>query len=86
MNVHIYDSKIMIHILSNLPEAYKNNVEILEDYLNDDYNPLTIKRIHSKLLVNYNQIIEQWEKNTKRRFKNLYAKSQYKGTCMCCRK
>ena len=36
LDVHIDDSEMMTHILSNLPEAYYNIVEILEDNLDDD--------------------------------------------------
>ena len=31
------------HILSNLPEAYKNIIEKMEDNLEDRYDPLALK-------------------------------------------
>ena len=66
MDVHIDDSEIMTHILSNLPESYKNILEILEDDLDYDNNPQTIDRIHDKLLVRYDQMNEQPETRTSR--------------------
>ena len=38
---------MMNHIISNLPEEYKTNVEILEDKLDDKEHPITIERIYS---------------------------------------
>ena len=45
--------EIMTHILSNLPELYKNIVENLEDKLDDDIYMLTIKIFQAKLSLNH---------------------------------
>ena len=44
------------HILSNLPEAYDNIIENLEDELDNDNYHLAIKRISDKLLDKYDQM------------------------------
>ena len=44
---------MMTHILSNLPDKYRTIVEILEDELNEKYQPLTIERIRDKLSVKF---------------------------------
>ena len=46
----------MTHILSNLPEAYKNIIENLEEKLDDGRNTLTIDIIHYKLSEKYDQM------------------------------
>lgn len=51
----------MTHILSNLPEVYQNIVEILEDYLDDEDAPQTIKRIRDKLSEKYDWTNKQSE-------------------------
>ena len=43
----------MTRILSNLPEAYDNIVDNLEDEFCDDSYPLTIEMIHDKLSAKY---------------------------------
>ena len=45
--------EIMTHILSNLPELYKNILENLEDKLDDDIYMLTIKIFQAKLSLNH---------------------------------
>ena len=59
---------MMTHILSTLPEEYQNIVQILEDKLYDDDNPVTIKRIRDKLLVKY----EKTNKQTKTKMSRKY--------------
>ena len=76
---------MMTHILSNLPKDYQNTIEILEDKLDDEENPLTIERINDKLFLKYDQMNEQPTKKTSREDeKPFYMKSQYKGTCKTC--
>ena len=41
-DIHIIDMEMTAHILLNLPEAYYNTVENLEDKLYDEIDPLTI--------------------------------------------
>ena len=68
---------MMTHILSNLPEEYQAIVEILEDDLDDEDDPLTIERIPDKILVKFDQMNEQSEPRTSREDeKDLYLKSQ----------
>ena len=61
INLHIDDSQMMTHILSNLPEVYQNILEILEDYLDDEDAPQTIKRIRDKLSEKYDWTNKQSE-------------------------
>ena len=46
----------MAHILSNLPEAYNNMLGNLDENLDDNKDPLNIKRICDKILKKYDQI------------------------------
>ena len=46
----------MTHILSKLPEEYKTTVEIIQDKLDDEKYPLTIKRIRDNILVKCDQM------------------------------
>ena len=74
---------MMTHILSNLPEEYQTIVKVLEDEVDDDNDPLTIERIHDKLLVRYDQKNEQlWPITSSEYEKPLYLKSKYKVTCI----
>ena len=43
---------MMTHILSKIPELYKNIVENIENKLDDDIDMLTIKRVWYKLSAN----------------------------------
>ena len=71
----------MTHILSKLPEEYKTTVEIIQDKLDDEKYPLTIKRIRDNLLVKCDQMNEQsGSKTSIEDEKPLYIKPQYKGT------
>ena len=44
---------MMTRILSYLPEEKQTIVEILEEKLDDKYNPLTIERIRESILVKF---------------------------------
>ena len=78
---------MMTHILSKLSEEYQTIVEILEDVLDDEDNPLTIERICDKLSVKFYQMNKQSGPITSREYeKSLYLKSQYKGTYKTCGK
>ena len=57
---------MMTHILSNLPEAYHNIVETLEENLDDDNDTITIERILDKISVKYHQMDVQSETKTSR--------------------
>ena len=46
----------MTHLLSNLPEAYKNIVEKIEYELDYNVYTLTIKSIPDKISVKHNKI------------------------------
>ena len=75
----------MTHILSNLPEEYQTTVEIIGDELDDKDTLLTIERICDNILVKFDQINEQSISRTSIEVeKDLYVKTQYKGTCMTC--
>ena len=67
LDVQIYNFKTMTHILSNLPEKYQNIPKFMEDKLDDDYDPLTIKIIHDKLLVKYDLMKKNKTKNFRMR-------------------
>ena len=47
---------MMTHMLLNLPEEYQTIVEIIEDYLDDKNNPLTIERTRDKIFVKLDQM------------------------------
>ena len=51
----------MTYIISNFPEAYDNIVENIEEEMDDDNDPLTIKSICDKLLEKYDQTDVQSE-------------------------
>ena len=77
----------MTCILLNLPEDYQSILEILEDRLYDEDNPLNIERIREKNLVKFDHINKKSILRTSRKDeKPLYIKSQYKVTCMTCGK
>ena len=72
----------MPHMLSSLPEEYKTIVEIIQDKIDDDKYPLTIKRIRDNLLVKCDQMNEQTGSKTSiEDERSVYLKPQYKGTC-----
>ena len=75
--MHIDNSEIITHILSNLTGEYQTIVEIIEDYINDKYNPLIIENIRDKLTVKFYQMNEQSGPITSREDEtSLYTKSQ----------
>ena len=87
LDVHVDDSEMITHIISNLHKEYQTIVEILEDNLDYDDNPLTIERIRDKLSVKFDRMNEQSVPRTSRdNEKDLYVQSQYKDTCTTCRK
>ena len=45
----------MTHILSNLSKEYQTIVEILENKLNDKYDPLIIERIYDNFFEKLNK-------------------------------
>ena len=64
---------MMTHILSNLPEEYQTIVKVLEDEVDDDNDPLTIERIHDKLLVRFDQMNKQSIPRTSRKDENSFT-------------
>ena len=56
LGVVIDDVKIMTHIVTNLPEENQNILENIEEYLYDNIDTLTIKRICGKLSPKYDQM------------------------------
>ena len=77
----------MKQILYNLPEAYNNSIEKLEDKLNDGIDTLTIKIIRDKILAKYDQMSVQSVMNNSREGENpLKTKTQYKVNCGTCGK
>ena len=52
----IDDVEIMTHILTNLPEEYKNIFENLEEKLDDKNNMFTVERIRDNLSAKYNRM------------------------------
>ena len=62
-------------------------MEIIEDELEDEDNPLTIERICDKILVKYDQMNKQPRPKTSiEDEKSLYVKYQFKITCRTCRR
>ena len=53
----------MTHIMSNLPEEYKNMVENLEDELDDEIDMFAIEIIRDKLWAKYYIMNAQSNKN-----------------------
>ena len=44
---------MMTCILSNLPEEYQTIVEIIEEKIDYENNPITTEKIRDKLLIKY---------------------------------
>ena len=85
MGVIIDYVEMMTHILSKLTEEYKNIVENIQDYLDEDIDPLTIERIRDKLSVEYDQMAVKSETKTSiEDEKSLYVKYKFKGTFNKC--
>ena len=70
LEVIIDDVKIMTHIMYDLPEQYKSIVSNLEDWLNYDINPLTIKSIRDKLSEKYDLMTVRFNTKTSRENEN----------------
>ena len=65
---------MITHILSNSPEEYQKIVGILEDKLNEKDHPITIERIHDKLLVKFDRRNRRLEtKSSREDEKSLYV-------------
>ena len=87
LDVHIDNSEITTHIISNLTEEYQNIVEIIYGDLDDEDNQLTIEMIRDKLSVNYDQMNKNPRpKISRENEKSLSIKFQYKSTCKTCGK
>ena len=56
LNLHIEDTEMTTHILSNLPEAYDKSIEHIGDELGYYKYSLTIKIIHDKISLKYDQM------------------------------
>ena len=91
MGTNIDESYIMIHIMNNLPSAYDNLIDSLEDKLGASTNPLTLESLREKLSEKYEKI------KMRKRFKNeesdsdedqkaLFAGGKFKGRCHYCGK
>ena len=56
----------MTHILYNLSEEYQIIVELLEENLDDKYNPITIESIRDNLSVKFDRMNGQSGQKTSR--------------------
>ena len=78
---------MITHILSNLPEEYQAIVKILADKIDHKDYPITMENIRGKFSVILDQMKGQSVPRTPREYgKDLYIKSQYKGTFTNCGK
>ena len=50
------DTDMVTNIIPNLPKAYENMFDYMEEKLNKKYNKITIKRIKDKIRSVYNII------------------------------
>ena len=85
LDAKIDDMEIMTYIIPNLPQACKIIEKKLEEKLDDEDYPITIKNICGKFLVKYN-LMNVWTETKKEEEKSLCEKIQYKGTCTSCHK
>ena len=63
----------MTNMLSNLPKEYPNIVEITEDWLDDEDDPLTIEIIRDELSVKYYSTNKKSGPKIQENKKNLYV-------------
>ena len=56
MDFHKGYTEVTAHILSNWPKWYENILENLEEKMDDNVDPLTIKKECDKILAKYDQI------------------------------
>ena len=86
MSTNIDENYIMIHIMNNLPPAYDNLIDSLEDKLGAKNDPLTLEILREKLSEKYEKI------KMRKRFKDedldsdedekaLIAGGKFKGRC-----
>ena len=83
MSYVIEEKSLLIHVMNNLPEEYVNTVEILENRIDSEDDPLSIDELREKLSAKYDKL--QVRKKYVDRELALYA-NNFKGRCRACGK
>ena len=91
MGSDIDESYIMIHIMNNLPSAYDNLIDSLEDKLGAINDPLTLETLREKLSEKYEKIkmrkrFKESDSDSEEDEKALFAGGKFKGRCHYCGK
>ena len=92
MGTDIDESYMMMHILNNVPGAYDNLVDALEDRLDSSTDPLTIENLREKLSEKYEKMKARKKfrhddsDSDEEEEKALFAGGKFKGRCNYCGK
>ena len=91
MGSNIDESYVMIHIMNNLPSAYDNLIDSLEDKLGASTDALTLESLREKLSEKYEKIkmrkrFKTEESDSDDDEKALFAGGKFKGRCHYCGK
>ena len=92
MGTDIDESYLMMHILNNIPGAYDNLVDVLEDHLDSSTDPLTVENLREKLSEKYEKLKAKKKfrhddtDSDKEEEKALFAGEKFKGLCHYCGK
>jgi hypothetical protein len=90
MGSKISDTQFLLHIMNNLTPEYENQINLHEQRIDDDFNPLSIEDLREELNLRYERL------NCRKRDENhndwqdqdraLYAGGQFNGKCRLCGK
>ena len=91
MGTEIDESYLMMHVLNNMPSAYENLIDTLEDRLDSATDPLTIENLREKLSEKYEKIkakkkFRQEDSDSEEEERALFDGSKFKGCCHYCDK
>ena len=89
MGTEIDESYMMMHVLNNMPSAYDNLIDTLEDRLDSATDPLTIENLREKLSEKYEKIkakkkFRQEDSDSEEEERALFAGGKFKGRCHYC--
>ena len=91
MGTTLDDMYLMMHVLNNLPSAYDNLVDTLEDKLGATTDPLNLEALREKLSEKYEKIsarkkFRDSSSDSEGEEKALFAGGKFKGRCHYCGK
>ena len=90
MGTALDDMYVMMHVLNNLPSAYDNLVDGLEDKLGATNEPLTLEGLREKLSEKYEKIRARKkfrdDSDSEGEERALFAGGKFKGRCHYCGK